>query len=269
MSRSPNVKIVNPSDLDARALAEAESHQLLRPYDPGIPWDQGGRELAERIIRTTANIAGECMIQMGQVLIHAKNACGHGNFGPFLEANGISAASAARAMRMAKRWSNLGSLKSLPRTKAYHLLALDDDDLAALDEGEIADWLRRDQIEDMTAGQLAREVREYKRRDEKAKEELKAERERRVEAEDALRRRDHAEATDADTRIGAAALAARAALDRFCQVCRADAPQHPRACSAAYAMLSDALGEARLAMGGAFQAGIGDQGPGASEEAAA
>lgn len=207
---APKIPLQTPPRLTAEEREYHETQRLLAPFDPGTPWDQGGRRVAEETIRVHASMMAESWIQIGRALIYAKGQLPHGEWMPWLEEQGVSWDTAKRMMLVAARFANHPALHNLSRTKAVALLGLSDDQVAELNDKSAVDTLRLDAIEKMSARELQAEIRKLKKREEKGKEQL-AKKDERIEQLEAERDAARGLSLNADDRL--LALLGRIKLD--------------------------------------------------------
>ncbi|MBX3352110.1 MAG: DUF3102 domain-containing protein [Phycisphaeraceae bacterium] len=207
----PSKKQIAPAGrLTAEEREYSETQRLLAPFDPGVPWDQGGRILTEQTVRLNASVVAEGCVQIGRSLIYAKGQLAHGEWMPWLEEQGIDARHAQRMMLLAARFADFPALANLSRTKAVALLGMSDDQLQQLNDGSVVDTLRLDAIEKMSARELQAEIKRLKKREEKGKEQL-AKKDERIEQLEAERDAARGLSLNADDRL--LALLGRLKLD--------------------------------------------------------
>lgn len=161
-----------PLTLEEQAYDEAR--ELMRPFEPGVPWDQGGRTLCESTIRVHASAAAECMIEIGKALLYAKSNLDHGDWRGWLADQGISKDSAARSIALANRMADYSALRGLSKTKAVALLGMSDEQLNELNERGAVETLKLTDIEKMSARELQAEIGKLRKRDEKGKRQVEA-----------------------------------------------------------------------------------------------
>lgn len=125
--------------------------------------------------------AGRAILEIGHCLIEAKSQLKHGDWLPWLkQAVGFSEVTAQRFMRLAQEYENPSALTDLGATKAFALLALP--------ASEREEFVRENNVEDLSTRELDRLIRE---RDEARKEAAAAEE---------LKRKAELESSDLTTR---------------------------------------------------------------------
>lgn len=149
-----------------------EARELMRPFDPGVPWEQGGKTLCESTIRVHASAAAECMIEIGKALLYAKSNLDHGQWRDWLADQGISKDSATRSIALANRMVNHSALHGLSKTKAVALLGMSDDQLEELNDKGAVETLKLSDIEKMSSRELQTEIAKLRKRDEKGKKQV-------------------------------------------------------------------------------------------------
>lgn len=177
-----------------------EARELMKPFDPGMPWADGGRTFTEQVIRHNASIVAEGCVQIGRALIYAKGQMDHGGFRDWLDEQGVSKSSAARMMALATRFASLPALGNLSRTKAVALLGLSDDQLQELNDEGVVETLKRDDIEKLSARELIDTIKKMKKREERGKQQVDA-LESRIESLEGELNRARGLAPDADDRF--------------------------------------------------------------------
>lgn len=208
---APSTKSLAPtSRLTAEEREYHETQRLLAPFDPGVPWDQGGRILTEQTIRLNASIMAEGCVQIGRALIYAKSKMEHGEWRAWLAEQGVSKDMAARMMSLAARFAEYPALQNLSKTKAVALLGMSDDQLQLLNDGNVVDTLRLDKIERMSARELQAEIRKLQKREETGKKQLQ-EKDERIEKLESERDAARGLSLNADDRL--LALLGRIKLD--------------------------------------------------------
>ena len=162
----------SPNALSRDEQAYDESRELMRPFDPGIAWEQGGKEFCEASIRVHASAAAECMIEIGKALIWAKSQLDHGQWRDWLAEQGLSKDSAARSIALANRMADHSALRGLSKTKAVALLGMSDEQLDELNDKGVVETLKLSDIEKMSARELQSEITKLRARDEKGKKQV-------------------------------------------------------------------------------------------------
>lgn len=103
------------------------------------------------------------MFEAGKRLLLLREQCAHGDFTQRLERLGIAPRAAQKFMQATLKFANAPStahLASYGKTKLLELLVLDDDESAALAEGESVRGLTLDDIDCMSVSELRRALRD-------------------------------------------------------------------------------------------------------------
>lgn len=135
---------------------------ILAQYGDGATYDRG--HYLEKARYHMARSA-EAALEVGRCLVVMKECEGHGNWLPLLDEVGIGADMAQRMMKVAVRFSNTALTRHLvdaaqSKTKLIELLVLDDDEMAALNDGETVRGLQLDDVERMSVSELRRALRQ-------------------------------------------------------------------------------------------------------------
>jgi len=151
------------AQLPAMELAIAE-HQgaILAQYGDGLPYER--LRYVDKCRYHMARSAEEAL-EVGRCLIVMKECEGHGDWLPLLEDVGIERTAAARLMQVAVKFSNVATSQHLidaakSKSKLLELMILDDEEMAALNEGESVRGLQLDDVERMSVSELRRALRQ-------------------------------------------------------------------------------------------------------------
>lgn len=129
----------------------------------------------------------EDILELGKCLLILKEMCPHGEFGTRVELLGFSLRTAQKFMQATlKIKSEFNSLLKVveSQTKLLELIALDDDQLEALNNGETIADINLDDIERMTATELKKALKQARAENE-AKDEVLATKNRKIDELDA------------------------------------------------------------------------------------
>lgn len=153
-----------PRDL---ALPEAASNQRLATLAKSLHYEGALREDAlEDDIRFHQHRSAESIFEIGKRLLLLKELAGHGRFQERLEALGMHYRSAARFMAVALKFSKSDNLSLLSaagnQSKLLELTVLDDEELSALEAGEMVGTLNLDKLGRMSHSELRAEIRKLK-----------------------------------------------------------------------------------------------------------
>lgn len=180
---------------------EAEQHVRAVALQVGyqLPADCIDPDLIQRDISANMRRSVEACLEVGRGLAVLKAACEHGQFMARLDVLGIEESVARRFMQAATKFSNRASTHVLAaagnQTKLFELLILDNDQVEELELTGQTGELKLDEIASMSVKELRAALREA-RADNQAKEELLAEKNKRLDEERAKAKRIAAAAPD-------------------------------------------------------------------------
>lgn len=144
--------------------AAVSEHQevILKQYGDGQPYER--TRYVDRCRYHMARSAEEAL-EAGRCLIVMKECEGHGAWQPLLEEIGVGARTAQKMMQATVRYANASSTTHLidaakSKTKLLELLVLDDEEMAALNDGETVRGLQLDDVERMSVSELRRALRQ-------------------------------------------------------------------------------------------------------------
>jgi len=159
-------------DIEAQALAQTERDALLEPFDPGIAWDHGGKEICEYEILNASVDAAVSMYRIGSALIWARENIEHGQWYAWLSEQGIERTWANYCVRVAAQFGGgrIEKVRGLGRNKMRQLLALPAGDLEDLLDNGAVETLKLDEVEKMTVAQLRAKVRDLTKKADREKE---------------------------------------------------------------------------------------------------
>lgn len=137
-----------------RLVLSAAMHAALLAQFGGYTLEQLEQD-CRLLMRRTAAAA----IELGKRLMMIKELVDHGQWLPTVERIGINSRQAARFMRAAIRFGNLGDCPALVKAadspaKLIELLALDDEDLQAIEAGDVRHGISVSTLPAMTVKQL-------------------------------------------------------------------------------------------------------------------
>lgn len=157
--------VVTPSHADDKSVqqyAEKLAHLTSQLHYNGI-LSVGALEDG---IRFYQNRATESIIELGKHLILLKEMTPHGEFKQRIEMLGFSPRTAQRYMSAVMKMTNTKTLSLLERvdtqSKLLELVALDDDELKLIEQGESIGEVNLDSIERMSVRELKKALREAK-----------------------------------------------------------------------------------------------------------
>lgn len=151
---------------------EAEVRAVAAQLGYQLPADCTDPDLIQRDVAANMRRSVEACLEVGRGLQVLKKACGHGEFGPRLDALGIEAPVASRFMTAAIKFSSLPSSAALVKaigsqSKLIEMLVLHNDDLAELELNGQTGELSLDDVATMSVKELRKALRET-REDKKA-----------------------------------------------------------------------------------------------------
>lgn len=180
---------------------EAEQHVRAVALQVGyqLPADCIDPDLIQRDISANMRRSVEACLEVGRGLAVLKAICEHGQFMARLDVLGVEESVARRFMQAATKFSNRASTHVLAaagnQTKLFELLILDDDQVEELELTGQTGELKLDEIASMSVKELRAALREA-RADNQAKDELLAEKNKRLDEERAKVKRIAAAAPD-------------------------------------------------------------------------
>lgn len=179
-----NALAVSQHQAHVRAVADQVGYQM-----PGEHIDP---DLIQRDIAANMRRSVEACLEVGRGLTVLKAACEHGQFAARLDVLGIDKHVAARFMSSATKFSKLPTSATLQaigsQSKLFEMLVLDDEQIEELELTGQTGELRLDDIATMSVKELRNALREA-RHEGKAKDELLAEKNRRLDEERAKSKR--------------------------------------------------------------------------------
>lgn len=146
---------------DQNAASE-HREAVLAQFADGLPYDR--KFFVEKCRTHMARSADEALAA-GRCLIVLKEFSPHGEWLPTLEEIGVDRTLAKRMMQAAVKFSN-GALThhlieaAKSKTRLFELMVLEDDELAALSEGETVLGITLDDVDRMPVSQLRKTLRE-------------------------------------------------------------------------------------------------------------
>lgn len=178
------------------ALAVSQQHAHVRAVAVqlgyALPADCTDPDLIQRDIAANMRRSVEACLEVGRGLTVLKAACGHGHFLQRLDELGIEKNVAARFMSSAVKFSKLPTSATLQalgsQSKLFEMLVLDDEQIEELELTGQTGELKLDDIATMSVKELRNALREA-RHEGKAKDELLAEKNRRLDEERAKSKR--------------------------------------------------------------------------------
>lgn len=172
------------AEQNVRAVALQVGYQL--------PGDCIDPDLIQRDISANMRRSVEACLEVGRGLAVLKAACEHGQFMARLDVLGIEQRVAQRFMSTARRFSNAASTPLLKaagsQTKLFEMLVLDDEQVEELELTGQTGELKLDDIATMSVKELRAALREA-RHDNQAKDELLADKNKRLDDERAKSKR--------------------------------------------------------------------------------
>lgn len=221
-TQAPAVAPIATIETAAERTYNESTQLVIAQFGDGLPWSP---EHYETAIRTELQRGFASLLRAGRYLLVARECAAHGDWVGLLERLGISRSQAHRLIEAARRVANVPALghlgDRLGSTKFFDLLALPDEELAALAGGGTVDGLGdADELAGMTSRELKDALRDA-RETLAAKDERADKRERDIERlqkqlRQARRERDQATPDELAEQLrdecSRAAMAARAAL---------------------------------------------------------
>lgn len=153
---------------DAAIQQREREQQLLRLVGFSLPdWDRGGRETCTLLIRERVERVDRTFFELGQLLLHARAHCPHGEWASYIEGLNIDPSMATAAMRWIERAASSPALRSLGPSKARLLTGMCAEDFRQLAEDGAVGGIKRDEIDGLTVRELRDKVRALKKINEK------------------------------------------------------------------------------------------------------
>jgi len=161
-----NTADINTAAIEADAQLMDENNERLATIDAqlnnNLPYD------AQRIINETTfylHQSADAMLEAGVRLVLLKEHEPHGAFYAALEQIGIDQRAARRMMQAAIKFAKRRPVAALGKTKMLELMAEDDDDLDALQDGGTIAGLTLDDIDRMTVREIRAALRQARKKE--------------------------------------------------------------------------------------------------------
>lgn len=138
---------------------EAAVRQLALKVGYELPAGCTDPDLIQRDISANMRRSVEACLEVGRGLMVLKEACGHGNFIPRLEAIGLDVNVAGKFMNAARKFSNSSTSMNLTKaigtqSKLFELLVLDDEQVDELQQTGQTGSIALDEVASMSVKEL-------------------------------------------------------------------------------------------------------------------